>query len=104
MIRSAVVALFLVGCSGETEPADNRAADILALTGDVTAGQTGYETYCDLCHGAMGEGVEGSGSNIQGVGASNTVGVVLNPPEGMSDYSILMDQEIADIAAYVETL
>jgi cytochrome c551 len=97
-----MVLMGVVGCSGDDGEAQTRDEIILSLTPDLVAGETGYVDNCSACHAADGSG--GVGPNLVGVGADTTVNAMLNPPGGMNDYSNLTDQEIADIAGYVESL
>jgi mono/diheme cytochrome c family protein len=97
-----VVAL-LTACAGETTRVD----DILALNGDVDAGETLYGNNCASgCHDADGSATVGVGNDIRGLGEADIVDSVVFPPtssmNGLADF--LSDQEIADIAAYATTL
>ena len=97
-IVPVVVAL---GCAEET-----REEQILALEGDSAAGSALYDSECAACHATDGTGVEELGPDIRGVSAADVVGSILEPPTTlMSQYAAALDdQEIADVAAYAESL
>ncbi len=98
MWRWVVVAMVGVACEGA-----DRADDILSLSANEANGEELYRTFCASCHAVDGSG--GTGANIQGASARLTVESMLAPPALMPDYSsTLTDQEMADIAAYVESL
>lgn len=97
-----MMALCCVLGACETEPA-GRAEQILSLSGDVASGEIEYTTNCVSCHSADGSG--GIGSNIQDTDVEVMVDAMLNGRSGMISYAdLLQDQQIADIAAYAETL
>ena len=94
----------LSACSGAPEedsgPVD-RAAAILALDGDASAGAEVYGTNCTGCHGADGSGGD-PGPNIQGVDPAFAVDTLLNGNGGMPSYATLGDQDIADVVAFLQ--
>jgi len=95
----AVGLVFLVGCATE---GDSAVDDILMLSGDVVAGETLYGTNCESCHAEDGSG--GIGNDIREVDAATAVDAMWEGRDGMVSFSnLLTEQEIADIAAYVET-
>jgi mono/diheme cytochrome c family protein len=99
-VRWSCVLALLVGCG----PGEEVAA-ILALDPDVASGGEQYQDHCAQCHNVDGTGI--SGPNIQFVGDQVVVDVLLDPPQSMRDpveAARLTDQDIADIAAYVERL
>ena len=79
-----------------------RADDILALTGDATAGATIYSDNCAVCHGADGTG--GGGPNITGESVGDeAINVVIDGKESMTAFGdVLSDQDIADLFAYMD--
>lgn len=92
------VSLFLAGC------ASNQAADILALEGDATAGETLFADNCASCHGADATG--GTGPDLVAEGFDEDgVNIILDGEEDMPSFSAdLSDQDIADIIAWVDSL
>lgn len=94
--------------SGPTAGDDDDTSDpvdaILALTGDSAAGMTIYSDNCSICHGDSGEG--GTGDPLDVAIPAETIVETVYYGEGiMAAYSeTLSDQEIADVAAYVQTL
>jgi len=104
--------LFLTACEGETdagtmEPdpagdAQERESRVLALSGEVAAGELAYADNCEACHAADGSG--GYGPDIIGASLASTVGALIVAPTNMPDFAGLEDQTMADIAAYCETL
>ena len=75
------------------------------LVADIAHGKTIYNRICIACHGANGEGQ--SGPALKGVGARLNgellIGVIKNPKAPMPVLypSVLNEQEITDVAAYV---
>ncbi len=93
----------VVGCDDGIS--NGRGDDILALSGDVATGRTLYTSNCQSCHAADGAGVDDLGANIQETDIDVVVDAVLNGRTGMTAYAeFFSDQQIADIAAFVETL
>lgn len=83
-----------------------RAARILTLTGDESAGAQGYLSFCTGCHGADGTGVERRGPSLvellESVTRRRTVEVILAGEGQMPSFDdSLANPEIADITAYV---
>lgn len=98
--RAVALCVLLTACDSTS---GGRADDILSLSGDVDRGLTLYTTNCVACHSKDGSG--GIGSNIQGADAVLLVDAMLEGRSGMISYAeLLEDQNIADIAAYAETL
>ena len=83
---------------------ETRAQTILALTGDASAGTATYETNCQGCHGADGDGPVGT--NLQGwVMTEESVNAIIDGKGSMPGFgAYFTDQEIADLVAFVETL
>ena len=99
-----VLTLSLAACGDKGDTGADRASDILALSGDATAGETLYTGNCSGCHGADGTGSE-SFPALTGVTADTThVNIVIDGITGtsMPGFSTLSDQDIADIFAYIE--
>lgn len=97
-MRYVLPALFLMACGGST----SRATDILALTGDATAGEAVFSDNCAVCHAADGSG--GTGPNLanESVGES-AVNTVLNGKESMPSFGdSLSDQDVADLFAWLD--
>lgn len=120
-----LVAISTAACTGNPSasnvPAD--ASKYTSLKGDATKGRDKYIGSCSTCHGHDGKGLPGLGKDlttsafakkisdaeliafvIKGRVASdpaNTTKVDM-PPKGGN--TILSDQDIADIAAYLRTL
>jgi mono/diheme cytochrome c family protein len=94
-----LVSLFFAGCATDTH-----AADILAMEGDATAGETLFADNCASCHGADATG--GSGPDLSfGLGDEDEVETILNGEEDMPAFAdTLSDQDIADIIAWTNTL
>jgi cytochrome c553 len=76
---------------------------ILGLTGDSGAGMSVYDVNCAACHLADGSG--STGPTLQQAIALEEIVEVVYFGEGiMSAYGqVLTEQEIADVAAYVQT-
>ena len=91
----------LVACGGEN--GDERVDDILALEGDVVAGEAVFAAECAVCHGDSGEGGSGPAMSgaIGGFDDADLIGVVVNGVGSMPDLADLPDQDIADVTAYV---
>ena len=83
---------------------ESRAQTILALTGDAASGSTLYQTNCQGCHGADGDGPVGT--NLKGwVMTEESVNAIIEGKGSMPGFgNYLTDQEIADLSAHVETL
>ncbi len=104
----------LVACGGETADGgtDEDTTDaelteverVLALTGDVTAGEGIYTSNCQLCHAADGTG--GTGTDLTAWTASGSeeeaVTAVLAGKGTMPSYrASLSEQDVADVVAYI---
>lgn len=75
-----------------------------ALEGDAAAGETIYTANCNSCHGADGAGGTGPSLLDSTYAEANTVAIVTNGDGDMPAFSgSLSDQDIADVAAYVDT-
>jgi mono/diheme cytochrome c family protein len=100
----AVVCLGVWGCGGDGSHAD----DILALDADLDNGADVYAARCQECHATDGSAIEGSfplaGKDLRADSQEKIVDTILNPPAGMLDFSVLTDQEIADVSAHAESL
>ena len=85
-------------------PPPSRAAFILGLSGDIANGSTLYATNCQACHGATGEG--GTGTVLTGLTfTEDLVNSVIDGKNYMPAFgTVLLDQEIADLIAHVESL
>lgn len=91
------------GAEGEGEEADPvRVERISQLSGDVGRGESLYQSQCAGCHGADGGG--GSAPGVAGEEAEETIEASLEGPEDMPAYDHFEDQEIADLAAFIESL
>lgn len=76
---------------------------ILGLPGDTAAGETVYADNCAVCHAADGSGSIGpaiAGSAAEEVVSTALVGV----GDEMPAFDTLSDQDLADLAAFVEGL
>ena len=96
--RLGVVAvLFLAACGDQS-----RVDDILALSGDATAGESVFSANCAACHGADGTGGSGPDLTSEGESDAELAEYVLFGEEEMPGFDgDLDDQEIADVVAYV---
>ena len=104
MTRSLFLLLPLLVACGEEGGETSRVDDILALTGDATAGATVYADNCASCHGTDATG--GSGPAIAGMGETEEMAEVILEGEGdMTAFDgVISDQDIADVIAYVQSL
>lgn len=77
---------------------------ILALDPDLAAGEAGYTTNCVLCHVADGTGA--TGPDLTGADAREIAEAMIEGPGAMTSAADLelVDQDVADIAAYAESL
>lgn len=110
------IGLFGAGCNsddggtGDTDACGggtSRTADILCLEADTANGEAVYFEHCDICHGPDAAGLPGLGSSTRGKPAAETVETLLMdpPPAGMIPFTdVLSDQEMADVAGYLESL
>ena len=100
----AMTCLAASACEGESARQD----DILALDPDLDNGADVYTASCEECHATDGSAVDGSfqlaGKDIRDKSQEDIVETILDPPDGMLDFSSLSDQEIADVSAYAESL
>jgi len=99
----------IAGCDGGGKDEDtgagtgDRAEAILALEGDPVAGEAVYTANCEVCHAAGGAG--GSGPSLIGFAEpEELVNNVINGNATMPAFPDLLDQDIADVLAYVESL
>ncbi len=90
----------LIACA----PPSEEVQAILDLEAVAAEGRAPYEDHCATCHDIDGTGI--LGPDIRYFGQREVVQVLLDPPQAMErelrDVD-LEDQQIADIAAYVET-
>ena len=91
-------ALLLSGCKADGQ----RLSEILELEGDIVAGGTFFAANCATCHGADATG--GGGPNIVGTNVDVVVEATLAGPGAMPAFGESSDQELADVAAYVNSL
>jgi len=94
----------LVACGGEADP---RIAEIEALTGDATAGETVFSANCASCHGADATG--GTGPNLVEEADEEReefIETIFNGKGvGMPSFKDeLENQEIADVVSYLQSL
>lgn len=93
----------LAGCPSEQ---DKRVNDVLALTGDSTAGASAYSLRCETCHEADGTG-DGAfpdiGAYLASASDADFVTTMLEGPGTMPTFASSDDQELADIMAYCKT-
>lgn len=98
------VLIFTPGCDDDDDSGtpDAHIDDILALTGDSTAGATVYSNTCATCHGADGSGGSGPAltSEMSEQSDEEFVSIVLYGEDRMPAQSQLSDQEIADVLSY----
>lgn len=74
-----------------------------ALEGDAAAGGPIFATNCSSCHGADGTGGSGPSLVDSTYAEAKTVDIVTNGDGDMPAFSgSLSDQDIADVAAYVD--
>ncbi len=82
-----------------------KAADIAALDGDLANGEVVYDDSCASCHGAAGSGGSGPALDGESEGTEEIIDIILTGEGDMPSFEgDLTDQEIADVAAYVESL
>ena len=101
-LLSALILLAACGDKSESGTAVDRTADILALTGDATAGETTYTGNCSGCHSADGAGSDSFPALTDATFSEDSVNTVLEGAGSMPSFSGLEDQDIADVLAYVE--
>jgi len=70
--------------------------------GDIIAGRTLYNDQCDSCHSAGSHDTNGPFGNLARKGSDlvNDLGAIDRRMDGL----ILTDQEIADLAAFLDSL
>lgn len=110
-MRYALIAM-LFACNDDFQsPAtpeggnDARIADILALTGDETAGQAVFDTKCSGCHDATGQTAQVGPAldpwvSVEGATEQQTLTVVLDGQGSMPKQTVT-DQEAADLVAWI---
>lgn len=105
-LLGALALLMACGDKDDTGASGDRAADIMALSGDSAAGETIYTGNCSGCHGADGAGSD-TFPGIAGIPTDEAhINIVLDGISGtaMGGYASLSDQDIADLFAYISTL
>src|SRR5262249_1750081 len=93
---------------GTTSTDDARITTILTLTGDPTAGEGTYARICAACHGPDGTGIANGAADLTQVlptiALDEVVTTILEGRGNMDAYDqTLKNQEVADVAAYIET-
>lgn len=107
---SPTLHVFAVGADGgsATKTAAVPAGGGRAGKPDPAAGRIMYATVCGSCHGGMGEGAMGPALKGVGerLGREGIVAWIKNPSEKMPKLypSMIDDQAVADVAAYLESL
>ena len=116
MVIAAGILVTLLGCGDDSsewtaedivddDPVDEteRAGEIIELSGNPVVGGTIYAPYCQACHGVDGIGIDGIRlSDV--VIVEGTVNVILFGRYTMPAFeSILSDQDIADVLAFIKT-
>lgn len=102
---AALAAMTLAACGGPVDKT-GRVPGILALTGDVSAGQTVFANTCAGCHGPEGKGgsAKAIASAIPGHTPETLATIALNGtgfimgPAGKD----LSDQQVADLVAWLK--
>ena len=79
-----------------------RLSEILELEGDVASGGDFFSSNCATCHGVDAAG--GGAPDIRGREVDVVAEAALSGPGAMPSFSDSSDQEIADVAAYVNSL
>lgn len=103
MMVMAICLFGAVGCGGGNTP-EARAADVVALDGDVANGETEYQRLCATCHGADGGGGQGFPDLTVDVPASTDEEIVvfmLEGPDSMPSFASQEDQVLADLLAFM---
>jgi mono/diheme cytochrome c family protein len=93
------------GCGADQARVD----DILALDPDHANGADVYTASCEECHASDGSAInDGSfqlaGKDLRDMTQERIVETILDPPDGMLDFTSLSDQDIADVSAHAESL
>ncbi|MFI5916654.1 c-type cytochrome [Dactylosporangium sp. NPDC051541] len=108
-----IAALTIVGgLYSAYAPGVGRAEDVPALSDQAKHGKELYETSCITCHGTNGQGVQGRGPSLIGVGSAavefqvNTGRMPLARQEAQAQRKDPMysEQDAADIGAYIQEL
>lgn len=103
LLLTATLGLALVACGDKDDDTGGGGeyAAILALEGDVDAGQEVFVGTCSGCHGADGSG--GTGPDLNDHAPHHTdsdiLDIVFNGQGSMPGFT-LTDQEAADLLAY----
>jgi mono/diheme cytochrome c family protein len=109
-IRTLAVVLGLVSsaCDSDDEPVNPRVDDVLALTGDSTAGMMVFVQVCGTtaCHGPDGNtpGTPQTVKFSERIPEMDDRGIadtILSGLRTMPAQSQLTDQQVADVVAYV---
>lgn len=82
---------------------DPRVAQVAALEGDASAGESDFNSVCVTCHAMDGTGVENLGNDltVSTLSRQEIIDTILNGRGTMVGYeSAFTDQEVADLAAY----
>ncbi|MGD0474342.1 MAG: c-type cytochrome [Candidatus Velthaea sp.] len=106
---SASAAPAAAAASSEPAAASSAASSTTASAGDATKGETIFSANCASCHGAKGAG-GGVGPSLKGEKSRKdtdaAVAWIKNPQPPMPKLypSPLSEKDVADVAAYVESL
>ncbi|MCB9671356.1 MAG: cytochrome c [Alphaproteobacteria bacterium] len=105
-LGAAALLTLLAGCPGGETPTEptTRIEDILALTGDTTAGGNVYSTNCATCHGADGTGGSGFPNltvEVPEHTEEQVLTIVIDGEGTMPAFGTLSDQNLADLMAYM---
>lgn len=106
MMKRILLLLFVLSSTACAAAIDEEQVDaVMALEGDPEAGAEFYSNNCERCHGPDGNG-EGQGPSLQGnsLGTEEIVRTVLRGPLSMPSFQDESDQDVADVAAFVEML
>jgi mono/diheme cytochrome c family protein len=117
LAASALGAALIAGCSKSAETSSSATASsatsgshalVTGVTGDAEHGKAIFDENCQACHGAAGAG--GIGPSLKGEKARKdfnaTVAWIKNPAPPMPKLypEKLKDADVADVAAYVQSL
>ena len=115
IVASALAGALIAGCSKSSDTSSSStsggatSAQAPGISGDATHGKAIFDQNCQACHGAAGAG-GGVGPSLKGEKTKKdfnaTVAWIKNPNPPMPKLypATLKDGDVADVAAYVQSL
>jgi mono/diheme cytochrome c family protein len=96
--------LMIAACGSDDDKPQERALVIAGSPGSAESGAVLFARHCAVCHGAQGQGFAGPDLRVDALTRDRIIEIVLRGRGSMPSFADrLSDQDIADIAAHIES-